>query len=57
MLSYYGWISRGADNRGVRVNRVSKSIVENTFSTDLIEFDEKVAELQPLINKAWRLAR
>jgi DNA polymerase-4 len=27
---------------------------ENTFSTDLTEFDAMVAELQPLIDKVWR---
>jgi nucleotidyltransferase/DNA polymerase involved in DNA repair len=27
---------------------------ENTFSTDLTEFDAMLAELQPLIDKVWR---
>lgn len=27
---------------------------ENTFSGDLTEFDAKIAELQPLIDKVWR---
>src|SRR6202048_904840 len=27
---------------------------ENTFSTDLTEFEAMVAELQPLIDKVWR---
>jgi DNA polymerase-4 len=52
---YYYWISRGVDNREVRANRVRKSVgAENTFSTDLTEFDAMVAELQPLIDKVWR---
>jgi DNA polymerase-4 len=53
--AYYYWISRGVDNREVRANRVRKSVgAENTFSTDLTEFDTMVAELQPLIEKVWR---
>ncbi|WP_426538287.1 DNA polymerase IV [Bradyrhizobium sp. McL0615] len=52
---YYYWISRGVDNREVRANRVRKSIgAENTFSSDLTEFDAMAAELQPLIDKVWR---
>ena len=52
---YYYWISRGVDNREVRVNRVRKSGgAENTFPTDLTEFDAMLSELQPLINKVWR---
>jgi DNA polymerase-4 len=52
---YYYWISRGVDNREVRANRVRKSVgAENTFSTDLTEFDAMLAELQPLIDKVWR---
>jgi len=53
--AYYYWISRGVDNREIRANRVRKSVgAENTFSTDLTEFDTMVAELQPLIDKVWR---
>jgi DNA polymerase-4 len=53
--AYYYWISRGVDSREVRANRVRKSVgAENTFSTDLTEFDAMVAELQPLIDKVWR---
>ena len=53
--SYYYWISRGVDNREVRANRVRKSVgAENTFSTDLTEFDAMLSELQPLIDKVWR---
>lgn len=53
--AYYYWISRGVDDREVRANRIRKSVgVENTFATDLTEFDAMVAELQPLIDKVWR---
>jgi DNA polymerase-4 len=53
--AYYYWISRGVDDREVRANRIRKSIgAETTFSSDLIEFDAMVAELQPLIDKVWR---
>jgi DNA polymerase IV len=53
--SYYYWISRGIDERPVRANRIRKSVgAENTFFTDLTEFDAMVAELQPLIEKVWR---
>jgi DNA polymerase-4 len=53
--TYYYWISRGVDNREVRANRTRKSVgAENTFFTDLTEFDAMVVELQPLIDKVWR---
>jgi DNA polymerase IV len=53
--SYYYWISRGVDDRDVRANRIRKSVgAENTFSSDLTEFETMVAELQPLIDKVWR---
>jgi DNA polymerase-4 len=43
------------DGREVRANRIRKSVgAENTFSSDLTEFDTMVAELQPLIDKVWR---
>jgi DNA polymerase-4 len=52
--SYYYWISRGIDNREVRVNRERKSVgAENTFSVDLTEFEAMVLELRPLIDKVW----
>ena len=52
---YYYWISRGVDEREVRANRVRKSVgAENTFSSDLTDFDDMAAELQPLIDKVWR---
>jgi DNA polymerase IV len=53
--AYYYWISRGVDDRPVRANRIRKSVgAENTFSSDLTEFDAMAAELQPLIDKIWR---
>jgi len=53
--SYYFWISRGIDNREVRPDRIRKSVgAENTFFTDLTEFEAMVSELQPLIDKVWR---
>jgi len=53
--SYYYWISRGVDNREVRADRIRKSVgAENTFSTDLTDFDAMVVELEPLIDKVWR---
>ena len=39
----------------MRADRIRKSVgAENTFSSDLTEFDAMVAELQPLIDKVWR---
>lgn len=53
--SYFYWISRGVDNREVRADRIRKSVgAENTFPTDLSEFDAMVAELRPLVDKVWR---
>jgi len=53
--AYYYWISRAIDNREVRANRIRKSVgAENTFSSDLTEFEAMVAELQPLIEKVRR---
>jgi DNA polymerase IV len=53
--SYYYWISRGVDNREVRADRIRKSVgAENTFSTDLTDFDAMVVELEPLIDTVWR---
>jgi DNA polymerase-4 len=53
--SYYYWISRGVDNREVRADRIRKSVgAENTFSTDLTDFDAMVVELEPLIDKVWQ---
>ena len=53
--AYYYWISRGVDNREVRANRIRKSVgAENTFFSDLTEFEAMLAELEPLIDKVWR---
>jgi DNA polymerase IV len=53
--SYYYWISRGVDSREVRADRIRKSVgAENTFSTDLTDFDAMVVELEPLIDKVWQ---
>jgi DNA polymerase-4 len=53
--AYYYWISRGVDQRAVRANRIRKSVgAENTFATDLTEYDAMVGELEPLIDKVWR---
>jgi DNA polymerase IV len=54
--AYYYWISRGVNEREVRASRIRKSVgAENTFSSDLTEFESMVVELQPLIDKVWRL--
>jgi DNA polymerase-4 len=51
----YYWIARGIDDREVRANRIRKSVgAENTFFSDLTEFEPMVAELQPLVDKVWR---
>ena len=53
--AYYYSISRGIDERPVRANRIRKSVgAENTFATDLTEFEPMAAELQPVIDKVWR---
>jgi DNA polymerase IV len=53
--AYYYWISRGVHDREVRANRIRKSVgAENTFSSDLTDFEAMAAELQPLIDKVWR---
>jgi DNA polymerase IV len=53
--AYYYWISRGVDNREVRPNRIRKSVgAENTFPSDLTEFEAMISELQPLVDKVWR---
>ena len=50
------WILPGGiDERPVRANRIRKSVgAENTFASDLKEFDPMAAELQPLIDKVWQ---
>jgi DNA polymerase IV len=53
--AHYYWISRGIDNREVQANRIRKSVgAENTFSSDLTEFEAMVSELLPLIDKVWQ---
>ncbi|MGJ5182061.1 DNA polymerase IV [Bradyrhizobium oligotrophicum] len=53
--AHYYWISRGIDERPVRANRIRKSVgAENTFLTDLTDFEPMMAELQPLIDKVWQ---
>src|ERR1700757_787608 len=53
--AYYYWISRGVDERPVRANRIRKSLgAENTFSSDLADYEALAAELLPLIEKVWR---
>ncbi len=55
--SFYYWIARGVDHRPVRADRERKSIgVETTFPHDLFIFEAAQDALQPLIEKAWRLA-
>ena len=47
--------ARTADGYVKTILAVEKSVgAENTFSTDLTEFDAIFAELQPLIDKVWR---
>jgi DNA polymerase-4 len=53
--SYYYWIARGVDHRPVQPNRARKSVgAENTFSNDLIAFEEMKQSLVPIIDKVWR---
>jgi DNA polymerase IV len=53
--NYYYWISRGVDNREVCPDRIRRSVgAENTFSSDLTDFEAMSAELQPLIDRVWR---
>jgi DNA polymerase IV len=52
--TYYYWISRGIDDREVHANRIRKSVgAENTFSTDLTDYEPMLAELEPLVDKVW----
>jgi DNA polymerase-4 len=53
--AYFHSISRAIDERPVRANRIRKSVgAENTFATDLTDFEPMAAELLPLIDKVWR---
>ncbi|WP_152044875.1 DNA polymerase IV [Aureimonas psammosilenae] len=52
---YYYSISRGVDERPVRANRIRKSVgAENTFGSDLHQFDAMREALQPILDKVWR---
>ena len=52
---YYQGIARGIDHRPVRANRIRKSVgAENTFATDLSEFEPMREMLQPNLDKVWR---
>jgi DNA polymerase-4 len=52
---YYYWIARGVDHRPVQADRIRKSVgAENTFSNDLMAFEEMKQSLQPIIDKVWR---
>ena len=51
---HYYHIARGIDNRPVNPDRIRKSVgSESTFETDLSDYDDLLAELQPLINDVW----
>jgi DNA polymerase-4 len=52
---YYYWIARGVDHRPVQADRIRKSVgAENTFSRDLITFEELKKSLEPIVDKVWR---
>lgn len=56
--TYFYWIARGIDERPVNPNRIRKSIgAENTFSSDLTDFEELSIELYPLAEKVWQAAQ
>ena len=53
--AYYYGIARGIDHRPVRADRVRKSVgAENTFATDLAEYEPMREALQPILEKVWR---
>ena len=53
--AYYYGIARGIDHRPVRADRVRKSVgAENTFATDLAEYEPMREALQPILDKVWR---
>ncbi|HEY0122169.1 MAG TPA: DNA polymerase IV [Rhizobium sp.] len=52
---WYYRIARGIDERPVQPDRPRKSVgAEDTFVTDIFEFEAAHAELAPLIAKVWR---
>lgn len=52
---YYYQVAHGEDNRQVEANQVRKSVgAENTFSTDLITFEEMKTEVEVLCEKVWQ---
>lgn len=52
---WYYRIARGIDERPVQPDRPRKSVgAEDTFVTDIFEFEAARAELAPLIEKVWR---
>jgi DNA polymerase-4 len=51
---YYYWAARGIDERPVRADRTRKSVgVENTFSADLLTYEDARVALQDIIDKLW----
>ncbi|MCZ0961216.1 DNA polymerase IV [Paracoccus benzoatiresistens] len=53
--SWYYRIARGIDHRPVEPHRIRKSVgAEDTFSTDIHDFDEARREIAPLAAKVWR---
>jgi len=51
----YYWVARGVDHRPVRADRIRKSVgAENTFSRDLISFEEMKKSLDLIVDKVWR---
>lgn len=52
---FFYWIARGIDDRRVRPDRIRKSIgAEDTFFTDLHDFNAARDSLRPITEKVWR---
>ena len=52
--SYFYWAARAIDERGVRADRVRKSVgAENTFSADLFTYEAARDHLRDIIEKIW----
>ncbi len=52
---FFYWIARGIDERAVRPDRIRKSIgAEDTFFTDLHDYDTARDKLRPIAEKVWR---